>query len=200
MSKKITELLKTTSYTYPREYGRFINDKWGSWTNSGVFNNSLVAEGWIRSICQGTTAAPSLPKPNSSRVIKGLRKAKSIRANLFFYQSITKGWYVREQPDAYLQMLNGYIMMRYGGNGSYISVGGHHFLNTANNSRFDTTFYQKYMICNGTRYDYPDGIKLSYADGDLMCGYSYAGFITSNDYFECMSDLFLDDFLVELRT
>lgn len=196
MNKKITELLKLNSYTYKRDYKLFVPDDWGDWENVGVFGNAFIKEGYIRSFCTGYTASASLPSPSSRRIVKGLRKAKSIRINFIVYYTTLRGWYIREQPDAYMRLLGGYIMMRCGGNGSYISVGDNVILNTANNARYDTTFYQRYLICNGIRHDYPDNVRLKYATSDEVYGYAYGGFITSNDYFQCYSDLYIDNFTV----
>ncbi len=196
MNKKIIELIKPNSYTYTRQYNCFVQDEWGTWVTTGAAGNSLVKDSVIQSYCSGYTASATLPKINSTRTIKGLRKAKSISINFRVNYQTIKGWYVREQPDGYLQMLNGYIMMRCGGRGSYISVGGQTLLNTTKDARYNTTFYQKYMVCNGTRYDYPNDVRLKNATGDSLLAYAYGGFITSNDYFECYTSLFLDTFIV----
>lgn len=200
MNKKIIELIKPNSYTYTRTYSLFTPDEWGSWTNSGVTGNATITTGRIYSYCTGYTASPSLTKPNSTRVIKGLRKAKSIRMRFCVYYGAQRGWYVREQPDAYVKILDGYIMMRCGGNGSYISVGGQKFVTVSKEVVYDATFYQKYMVCNNKRYEYPDNIRLKNATGDSVYAYAYGGFITSNDYFQCFTDLYTNAFTVVHRT
>lgn len=196
MNKKIIELIKPNSYTYTRIYNTFVSDEWGNWTNSGVADNSLITNGRIYSCCTGYTATPSLPKPNSQRVIKGLRKAKSIRMCYCAFIKTLKGWYVREHPDAYVKLLDGYIMLRCGGYGSYISVGGTKLVNLSYDVEYDTSFYQDYMICAGKRYNYPTGVKLKYATGDSVYAYAYGGFITSNDYFQCYTDMYMNNFRV----
>lgn len=196
MNKRIIELIKPNSYTYTRTYTCFAPDEWGSWTNSGLVGDSVITTSRVYSGCSGYTATPSLPKPNSKRVIEGLRKAKSIGLRLCVFYETVKGWYVREQPDSYVKLLNGYIMLRCGGNGSYISVGGKKLLDISKNVHYEPIFYQKYMTCGGKRYNYPDGVCLKNATSDLVYVYAYGGFITSNDYFQCYTDLYMSKFTV----
>lgn len=201
MNKKIIELLKPNSYTYTRTYSLFTSDKWGSWKNSGVVDNSLITAGRIYSFCTGYTASPSLPKPNSYRWITGLSKAKSIRIRFTVFFATPRGWYVREHPDAYVQILGGYVLVRCTGLSSYISVGGKTLVNISKDTTYDITFYQNYMICNGTRYNYPSNVRLENAPyDDSIYAYAYGGFITSNDYFQCYADLYVSNFVVVHRT
>lgn len=199
MNKKIIELLKNTHHVYTRVYNAFMPDEWGSWINS-IPGGSSISNGLIRSVCSGYTNSANLPRPNSSRTIDGLKYAKSINFVFSCYQKTTKGWYVREQPDGYMQLLNGYIMVRYGGYACHVMVNGNRFVTTVNNVSYSLSFYQDYLICNGTRYDYPSGIKLSNALGNNIYAYSFGGFITSNDYFECSCDLKVSNITVEYLT
>lgn len=198
MNKKIFEISKyNSSYVYTRTYSAFVADKWGSWSNAGVFGTSSIKKNNLYAYSTGYTASPSLPNPNSSRTINGLRKAKSIHFTFSSARNNYKGWYVRSQPDGYIQLLNGYIFVRCGGNGNYVQVGGNNLLGTSDRASYDLTFYQRYLICNGSRYDYPQDIKLSKATHDNIYASCFAGFITSNDWFQQDYSLSIGDITVE---
>lgn len=197
MNKKIFEISKyNSSYVYTRTYSAFVEDEWGTWINGGVFGTSSITKNKLYAYSTGYTASPSLPTPNSSRTIKGLRKAKSIHFTFRSVRNNYKGWNVRSQPDAYIKLLDGYIFVRCGGNGNYVQVGGSNLLATSDRSEYDLTFYQHYLICNGSRYDYPQDVKLSKAADDNIYALCFAGFITSNDWFQQDNNLVIGDITV----
>ena len=195
MNSKLFELLKFSNRSYSRTYSTFADDKYTTWAKTGgrgyINKNEFHSEGF------GYTGSPDIGDLYATSSIKGLRKAKSIHFTFNANWWTDRGWYVRIQPDGWMKLLGDYIFIRAGGNGSYLQVGGHTLLGIGGTVTYDLTFYQKYLICNDTRYDYPEGVKLSKAEGEGVEGYAYAGYITSNDYYVAHYQLNVGDIEVK---
>jgi len=199
MNSKIFEHLKFTTRIYNRTYSAFADDEWGSWVLNvnGRQPENRITKNLIYSFGFGYTNSPQTGSLSATRTIKGLRKAKSIHFTFNAYWWVERGWYIRDYIDGHMKLLDGYIYIRSGQVGNYIQVGSQTLLDISNNGTYNLTFYQKYLICNGTRYDYPEGVKLSKAEGEGVEGYAYAGYITSNDYYVAHYQLNVGDIEVK---
>ena len=198
MNKKILEIIKIAGGGhFLRTYSTFADDKYITWSSRS--GRGSITKNQIHSAGFGYTGSPDIGDWYATSSIKGLRKAKSIHFTFNANWWTDRGWYVRIQPDGWMKLLGDYIFIRAGGNGSYLQVGGHTLLSIGGTVTYDLTFYQKYLICNDTRYDYPEGVKLSKAATETIEGHAYSGFITSNDYFVTHYFLTIGDIEVEHR-